>query len=140
MTRTSSPGGHSVWVPPDPISNSEVKPFSADDSVVFRHVKVGHRRVLFSVQWTVQKRPLLFGVAFFRCDDAFFAIIFDIALAMTCSLLETSACYLTGHLFADRIGKNKMAKAISNRTFVNLPAVSSCVLMGCGFCLLKVQS
>ncbi len=31
----SLPGDHSEWVPPDPISNSEVKPFSADDSVDF---------------------------------------------------------------------------------------------------------
>ena len=27
------PGGHSELVPPDPIPNSEVKRFSADDSV-----------------------------------------------------------------------------------------------------------
>ena len=27
------PGDQSKWVPPDPISNSEVKPFSANDSV-----------------------------------------------------------------------------------------------------------
>ena len=27
------PGGHSERAPPDPIPNSEVKPFSADDSV-----------------------------------------------------------------------------------------------------------
>ena len=27
------PGDFSKWVPPDPISNSEVKPFSANDSV-----------------------------------------------------------------------------------------------------------
>ena len=45
---TRSPGDHSVWVPPDPISNSEVKPFCANDSVGLPHVKVGHRRVLFS--------------------------------------------------------------------------------------------
>lgn len=43
---TGSPGGNSVWVPPDPIPNSEVKPFSADDSVGPPHVKVGHRRGL----------------------------------------------------------------------------------------------
>ena len=30
---TSLPGGHSECEPPDPISNSEVKPLSADDSV-----------------------------------------------------------------------------------------------------------
>jgi hypothetical protein len=27
------PGDHSEWEPPDPISNSEVKPLRADDSV-----------------------------------------------------------------------------------------------------------
>ncbi len=37
-------GGHSKCAPPDPISNSEVKPFSADDSVRSSHVKVGHRQ------------------------------------------------------------------------------------------------
>ncbi len=36
------PGGHCELAPPDPISNSEVKLFSADDSVGFPHVKVGH--------------------------------------------------------------------------------------------------
>ena len=36
------PGEYSEREPPDSISNSEVKTFSADDSVVFRHVKVGH--------------------------------------------------------------------------------------------------
>ena len=66
--RTSSPGGHSVWVPPDPISNSEVKPFSADDSVVFRHVKVGHRRVLLSVPLDGWEKATS-GVAFFRFHD-----------------------------------------------------------------------
>jgi len=29
------PGDQSKWVPPDPIPNSEVKPFSAHDSVEF---------------------------------------------------------------------------------------------------------
>nr|ADI18281.1 hypothetical protein [uncultured Chromatiales bacterium HF0200_41F04] len=32
-TLTSLPGDYSERVPPDPISNSEVKPLSADDSV-----------------------------------------------------------------------------------------------------------
>ena len=36
------PGGYSKWEPPDPISNSEVKLLSADDSVGSPHVKVGH--------------------------------------------------------------------------------------------------
>jgi hypothetical protein len=32
--------------PPDPIPNSEVKPFIADGSVGFPHVRVGHRQAL----------------------------------------------------------------------------------------------
>ncbi len=40
--QTSLPGGISKWEPPDPIPNSEVKLLSADDSVGFPHVKVGH--------------------------------------------------------------------------------------------------
>ena len=42
----SFPGGHSELEPPDPIPNSEVKRFSADDSVGLPHVKVGHCQVL----------------------------------------------------------------------------------------------
>ena len=38
----SLPGGHSEWVPPESISNSEVKTLSADDSAGFPRVKVGH--------------------------------------------------------------------------------------------------
>ena len=41
-------GEHSERDPPDPISNSEVKPFSADDSVGSPHVKVGHRQAPYS--------------------------------------------------------------------------------------------
>ncbi len=37
-------GDHSVCDPPDPISNSEVKPDSADGRVGFPHVRVGHRQ------------------------------------------------------------------------------------------------
>lgn len=40
------PGGHSEREPPDPIPNSEVKTLSADDSVGFPHVKVGHCQAL----------------------------------------------------------------------------------------------
>ena len=36
------PGEYSEREPPDSISNSEVKTFSADDSVGSPHVKVGH--------------------------------------------------------------------------------------------------
>ena len=43
---TALPGGYSECEPPDPISNSEVKPLSADDSVGLPHVKVGHRQDL----------------------------------------------------------------------------------------------
>ena len=39
-------GDHSECDPPDPISNSEVKPFSADGSVGPPHVRVGHRQAL----------------------------------------------------------------------------------------------
>ena len=39
---TALPSGNSVREPPDPISNSEVKLLSADDSVGFPHAKVGH--------------------------------------------------------------------------------------------------
>jgi hypothetical protein len=45
---TSLPGGYSEWEPPDPIPNSEVKLLSADDSVGFPHVKVGHRQALIA--------------------------------------------------------------------------------------------
>jgi hypothetical protein len=38
------PGDISEREPPDSISNSEVKTFSADDSVGFPHVKVGQRQ------------------------------------------------------------------------------------------------
>jgi hypothetical protein len=38
-------GDNSKLVPPDPISNSEVKQFSAYDSVIY-HAKVGHRQAL----------------------------------------------------------------------------------------------
>ena len=40
----SLPGKYSEQEPPDPISNSEVKLFSADDSVGIPHVKVGNRQ------------------------------------------------------------------------------------------------
>ena len=43
--RNRLPGGHSEQEPPDPIPNSEVKLFSADDSVESLHAKVGHCQV-----------------------------------------------------------------------------------------------
>jgi hypothetical protein len=41
-------GDNSKWEPPESISNSEVKTFSADDSVEFLHVKVGHRQAFYA--------------------------------------------------------------------------------------------
>ena len=41
-SQASFPGGNSKVAPPDPISNSEVKRFSADGSVGSPHVRVGH--------------------------------------------------------------------------------------------------
>ncbi len=44
-------GDHSIMDPPDPMPNSEVKRNSADGSVGFPHVRVGHRQAsnLFSL-------------------------------------------------------------------------------------------
>ena len=39
-------GDYSEWEPPDSIPNSEVKTLSADDSVDYVYVKVGHRQAL----------------------------------------------------------------------------------------------
>ena len=40
--RTELPDDHSEREPPDPFPNSAVKPLSADGSVGFPHVRVGH--------------------------------------------------------------------------------------------------
>ena len=45
-TQTSLLDDHSELEPPDPIPNSEVKRLSADGSVGFPHVRVGHRQAL----------------------------------------------------------------------------------------------
>lgn len=57
----SLPGGNSVLVPPDPISNSEVKRHSADDSVGSPHVKVGHCQV-FTAKPRIRNGPGFFYV------------------------------------------------------------------------------
>ena len=44
----SLPGGHSKWVPPDPIPNSEVKLLSADGSTRSPRARVGHCQALIS--------------------------------------------------------------------------------------------
>ena len=46
LIHTSLLGDHSEREPPDPISNSEVKPLSADDSVAVCHAKVGNCQAL----------------------------------------------------------------------------------------------
>ncbi len=53
-------GDHSECVPPEPISNSEVKPLSANDSVSSAHVKVGHRQA--PSQLKKQDKILLFFI------------------------------------------------------------------------------
>ena len=50
---------HSELEPPDPISNSEVKRLSADGSVGFPHVRVGHRQAY------IQNAPTSMVGAFF---------------------------------------------------------------------------
>ncbi len=47
QTTSVMSGDHSEQEPPEPISNSEVKPLRADDSVGYAHVKVGHRQAPF---------------------------------------------------------------------------------------------
>lgn len=47
-SKTGLLGGNSDCDPPDPISNSEVKPVSVDDSVGLAHAKVEHPRAFFS--------------------------------------------------------------------------------------------
>ena len=53
---------HSELEPPDPIPNSEVKRLSADGSVGFPHVRVGHRQALKSTT------PLQLAVGAFFMD------------------------------------------------------------------------
>ena len=51
------PGDNSEREPPDPISNSEVKTFSADDSLGFPHAKVGHCQALIKKKGSPQGGP-----------------------------------------------------------------------------------
>ncbi len=50
----------SEWAPPDSIPNSEVKLLSADGSVAFRHVRVGHRQAHIGSPGTPCQGFLLF--------------------------------------------------------------------------------
>ncbi len=52
----------SEWAPPDSIPNSEVKLLSADGSVAFRHVRVGHRQALIGSPGTLYQGFLLWGL------------------------------------------------------------------------------
>ena len=51
------PGEYSEREPPDSISNSEVKTFSADDSVGFPHVKVGHCQAFNKIRLSLTTGP-----------------------------------------------------------------------------------
>ena len=53
---TGSPGDNSKWVPPDSISNSEVKPLSADDSVGSPHVTKLSGTILHCVGFAQTRR------------------------------------------------------------------------------------
>ena len=48
--------------PPDPIPNSAVKRFSADGSVGFPHVRVGHRQALFLTPGSIEPGVFLCAV------------------------------------------------------------------------------
>ena len=61
---TGLPDDNSEPEPPDPISNSAVKRFSADGSVGFPHVRVGHR------QAHIQKPSRKAGLFSFRRQRA----------------------------------------------------------------------
>ena len=52
-------GDNSECDPPDPISNSEVKPFCADGSVGSPHVRVGHRQALITKALMETSGPFL---------------------------------------------------------------------------------
>ena len=54
------PGDNSEWEPPESISNSEVKTFSADDSLGFPHAKVGHCQALIKKEGSVSRLSLFF--------------------------------------------------------------------------------
>ncbi len=56
------PDDHSECEPPDPISNSEVKVLSADGSVGFPHVRVGHRQ---APKYTNPKQNICLGFCAF---------------------------------------------------------------------------
>ena len=59
------PDDHSICEPPDPIPNSEVKPNSADGSVGFPHVRVGHRQAsIFSYLKMIFKKAAIRGFFF----------------------------------------------------------------------------
>ena len=60
---TVCPDDNSKLVPPDPMSNSEVKRLSADGSVGLPHVRVGHRQAL------IKKGSAIGGAFFYSVDD-----------------------------------------------------------------------
>ena len=55
------PDDNSECEPPDPIPNSEVKVLSADGSVGFPHVRVGHRQASQTKGLTLAGAPFFIG-------------------------------------------------------------------------------
>ena len=67
---TSLFGDNRARDPPDPISNSEVKPCIADGSVGLPHVRVGHRQALFRVSLIT----VPFKTSVLKCIEVFFCL------------------------------------------------------------------
>ena len=61
-------GGYSDCDPPDLISNSEVKPVNADDSMVLGHAKVGNCQAFYS------KNPDVNSLGFFLLNFYLFYV------------------------------------------------------------------
>ncbi len=72
MSANQLPGGHSEREPPDPISNSEVKTFSADASVGSPHVRVGHCQALYLAPQLSELRGFLLDLG---SSGGFFDIV-----------------------------------------------------------------
>ncbi len=86
-------GDDSHSVPPESISNSEVKGMRADDSVGFPHVKVGYRQVLFFIN----------SMKFFNNK---YSLFFFRTLSSHLVLLAASA--FLGHI--DKVRSNNLSR------------------------------
>jgi hypothetical protein len=90
------PGGLSEWEPPDPIPNSEVKLLSADDSVGFPHVKVGHCQA-----FNRNPRHQMPGVFYFLF---LYLIFLDNDVMAPSSFMHVAGCYAGLGLFQASLG------------------------------------